>query len=270
MPTAAIGDIEVWYEIEGDGPPVLFISGTGGDLRTKPNVFDGPLPRQHTVAAYDQRGLGRTTKRDEPATMNQYGRDAAGLLDHLGWSGVPVIGVSFGGMVAQELAISRPDLVSRLVLCCTSSGGEGGASYPLHTLADIADPDERVRTQLAIADTRFDLAWQEANPERAEKILARSATPPPDDDPAREIGARRQLEARVDHDTWDRLHLIQAPTFVAAGASDGIAPLSNSHNLVARIPGAQLSVFDGGHMFMIQDRAAWPAILDFLSQADGN
>ena len=267
MATARIGDIDVWYEVQGDGSPLLFISGTGGDLRTKPNVFDGPAVRSFTVAAYDQRGLGRTTKRDEPSTMGQYGRDAAGVLDHLGWSGVAVVGVSFGGMVAQELAISRPDLVGRLVLCCTSAGGEGGASYPLHTLADIADPDERARTQLAIADVRFSREWQEANPESAAKVLSRSAAPPPDDDPMREIGARRQLEARIGHDTWSRLHLIEAPTLVAAGAHDGIAPLSNSENLVSRIPDARLATFDGGHMFMIQDRSAWPAILGFLSEA---
>lgn len=266
MPTASIGDIEVWHEVEGDGPPVLFISGTGGDLRTKPNVFDGPLVRHHTVAAYDQRGLGRTTKRDEPTTMDQYGRDAAGLLDHLGWQNVPVVAVSFGGMVAQELAISRPDLVSRLVLCCTSSGGEGGASYPLHTLADIDDPDERARTQLAIADMRLGPEWQAANPEKAAKALARSAAPA-NDDPDREVGARRQLEARSHHDTWDRLHQIEAPTLVAAGAHDGIAPLSNSENLVARIPDATLQVFDGGHLFLVQDRSAWPAILDFIAAA---
>lgn len=264
MAFAQIGDIDVWYEVDGDGPPLLFISGTGGDLRTKPNVFDGPAVRRFTVTAYDQRGLGRTTKRDEPTTMDQYGRDAAGLLDHLGWSGVPVIGVSFGGMVAQELAISRPDLVSRLVLCCTSSGGDGGSSYPLHTLADIADPDQRARTQLAVADTRFDMEWQHANPESVTKILSRSPAPSADDDPIRAIGARRQLEARTGHDTWDRLEQIAVATLVAAGAYDGIAPRANSENLVARIPDARLQVFEGGHMFMIQDRSTWPAILDFL------
>jgi 3-oxoadipate enol-lactonase len=269
VPVTPIGDIEIYYEVDGDGSPVLYISGTGGDLRTTPNVFDGPLARQHTVAAYDQRGLGRSTKRDEPTTMAQYGRDAAGLLDHLGWSEVGVVGVSFGGMVAQELAISRPDLVGRLELCCTSSGGEGGASYPLHELADIDDPDERARTQLAIADTRLGREWQEANPEKAAKALARSAAPPHDDDPAREVGARRQLEARQGHDTWDRLHLIAAPTLVTAGAHDGIAPVSNSENLVSRIPDASLQIFDGGHLFLVQDRSAWPAILDFLARRAG-
>lgn len=151
MPTARIGDLDVHHEIAGSGPPVLFIGGTGGDLRTRPNVLDGPLVEHFTVAALDQRGLGQTSKPDRPATMADYAHDAAGLIEHLGWSAIAVVGVSFGGMVAQELAIRRPDLVSRLVLCCTSSGGDGGASYPLHELTDLPD-SERRRKQLAISD----------------------------------------------------------------------------------------------------------------------
>jgi 3-oxoadipate enol-lactonase len=264
MATVRIGEIDVYFEVAGDGPPVLFIGGTGGDLRNKPNVFDGPLAKAYTVASFDQRGLGRSSKPDAPATMADYGADAAGILDHLGWSAVAVIGVSFGGMVAQELAIARPDLVSRLVLCCTSSGGEGGASYPLHDLVDLG-PDERRRRQLAISDTRFDEAWQDTNPTDAARLLDRMGTtdgPPPDEVAA--TGARRQLEARKGHDTWERLGAIAAPTLVAAGRYDGIAPLANSEALAARIPQASMQVFEGGHLFLLQDRSAWSAILRFL------
>lgn len=264
MPTEPIGDIEVYYEVAGEGPPVLFIGGTGGDLRAKPNVFDGPLPRSFTVTSFDQRGLGRTSKPDARTTMSQYGEDAAGLLDHLGWAAVGVVGVSFGGMVAQELAILRPDLVGRLVLCCTSSGGEGGASYPLHELADLP-PEERRRRQLAISDVRFDEAWQDDNPTDARRLLERmratDAAPP---DEAAAIGARRQLEARRGHDTWDRLTEIAAPTLVAAGRYDGIAPVPNSEALARRIPRASMQVFEGGHLFLLQDRTAWTAIVRFL------
>lgn len=266
MPSARIGNLDIHYEIGGAGPPVLFISGTGGDLRQKPNVLDGPLVADFTVAAFDQRGLGQTSKLDEPASMSDYGDDAAGLLDHLGWNSVGVVGVSFGGMVAQELAISRPDLVARLVLCCTSSGGEGGPSYPLHELTDLPEA-ERQRRQLAISDTRFDEAWQDENPDQAAKVFARmQATAAAPLDEAGAIGARRQLESRKSHDTWDRLPQIEAPTLVAAGRYDGIAPEANSEALVARIPKASLQIFEGGHLFLLQDRSSWPAIAGFLSR----
>ena len=98
MPRTAIGDIDIYWERQGEGQPLLFISGTGGDLRNKPNEFDGPFPKAFDVLAYDQRGLGRTTKPDEPYSMAQYADDAAGLLDNVGWDKVRVIGVSFGGM----------------------------------------------------------------------------------------------------------------------------------------------------------------------------
>ena len=264
MATARIGDIDVHYEVAGDGPRVLFIGGTGGDLRTKPNVFDGPLARRFTVAAYDQRGLGQTSKPDAPATMADYAADAAGLLEHLGWSAVGVVGVSFGGMVAQELAIARPDLVARMVLCCTSSGGAGGASYPLHELAD-RPADQRRRTQLAISDVRFDEAWQDANPTEAARLLDRMrATDGAAPDAVAAMGARRQLEARRGHDTWDRLGAIAAPTLVAAGRHDGIAPVANSEALATAIPKASLRIFEGGHLFLLQDRSAWDAIVRFL------
>jgi 3-oxoadipate enol-lactonase len=272
VPTARIGELDVHHEIAGDGPPLLFIGGTGGDLRARPNVLDGPLVHHFTVCAYDQRGLGQTSKPDRPSTMAEYGADAAGLLEHLGWRDVAVVGVSFGGMVAQELAIQRPDLVGRLVLCCTSSGGTGGASYPLHELSDLP-PEERRRRQLAISDTRFDEAWQQAEPEKAAKQLERMAAADEATaahaatDPAAATGARRQLEARKGHDTWDRLDRITAPTLVAAGRYDGIAPVANSEALVERIPDARLDVFDGGHLFLLQDRRAWTAILEFLGAA---
>jgi 3-oxoadipate enol-lactonase len=84
VPRAAVRGIDLHYEVAGSGPPVLFISGTGGDLRTKPGPFDSPLARRCTLAAYDQRGLGQSGKPDGPYTMTDYADDAAGLLDVLG------------------------------------------------------------------------------------------------------------------------------------------------------------------------------------------
>ena len=238
---------------------MLFISGSGADLRTKPNVFDGPLGRDFDVLAYDQRGLGQTSVPEPPYTMAQYGDDAAGLLDHVGWDTCAVVGVSFGGMVAQELAIRHPDRVERLVLCCTSSGGAGSPSYPLHTLIDLPE-DERIATQLGISDTRYGAEWQAANPEAAERIFAtmRTGQAPAD-------GYRHQLEARSHHDTFDRLDRIRAATLVTAGRYDGIAPVLNSEALAGRIPDAELRVYEGGHLFLLQDRSAWSDITAFLA-----
>ena len=131
--------LNIYFEEKGDGAPVLFISGTGGDLRQRPNVLDGPLPKHRRVIAYDQRGLGRTEKPDRPYTMGEYGDDAAALLAALGIEQVDVIGVSFGGMVAQHFAIRHPSMIRKLVLCCTSPGGDM-PSYPFHLIPeDLTD-----------------------------------------------------------------------------------------------------------------------------------
>jgi 3-oxoadipate enol-lactonase len=155
----------MYYEIRGTGPRLLSIWGSGGDLRSSPNIFEMPLAQPFEILGYDQRGLGQTSRPDIPYTMADYADDANGLLDAVGWERCGVIGISFGGMVAQEFALRYPHRVERLVLACTSSGGAGGASYPLHEIPRIPVEDY-VRRIIQLSDTRRDAAWQAANPDQ--------------------------------------------------------------------------------------------------------
>jgi 3-oxoadipate enol-lactonase len=195
--------------------------------------------------------------------MADYADDAAGLLDAVGWASAKVVGVSFGGMVAQELAIRHPGKVERLLLACTSPGGEGGASYPFHQIQHLKG-EARAKFLIPISDTRRDAAWAAANPDTYAQLVALGSAAPFADELDHAIGARRQLEARANHDTWDRLGQIACPTLIAAGRHDGIALPAAQERIAGRIPGAQLRFFEGGHLFMIQDRAALPAMADFL------
>jgi 3-oxoadipate enol-lactonase len=264
MPTAHIADIELHYERAGSGPPLLFISGTGGDLRAKPDVFSGPLAKSFDLLAYDQRGLGQSSKPDRRYTMGDYADDAAALLDHVGWASALVIGVSFGGMVAQELVLRHPDKVRRLVLACTSPGGAGGSSYPFHDIGHLTG-EARAKHLLPISDTRRDADWARAHPDDYAAMIAFAAADPFGDEVGHRVGAARQLEARAAHDAWDRLPDIRCPTLIAAGAYDGIAPLATQRGMAGRIPGARLEMFEGGHLFMLQDRRALPAMIEFLT-----
>lgn len=137
MPYVPARDIDIWFERSGTGAPLFAISGSRGDLRRKPNLLESPLAKAFDVLAYDQRGLGRTSKPDKPYLMADFADDAAALLDAVGWERVRVVGVSFGGMVALELVLRHPDRVTRLALCCTSPGGQGGSSYPVDMLLDL-------------------------------------------------------------------------------------------------------------------------------------
>lgn len=266
MPFIDVRDLAVYYEIHGSGTRVLWINGTGGDLRQNPSRGDGPLERHHEVLMYDQRGLGQTSKPDVDYSMADYADDAAALMDELGWERAHVLGISFGGMVAQHLALRHRRRVDRLVLACTSSGGAGGSSFDLASVAQLS-PEERMRMVLPIFDSRNEL---ESDPPvyapEFEWLASAMAGPALNaDDPDADMGARRQLDARAGHDVWDRLSEIVAPTLVLGGRYDLQAPPDNLERLASAIPDATLQFCDGGHMFFLQDPAAWEAVVDFLA-----
>ncbi len=264
MPTIAVDGIDLYLERMGSGPRLLFCNGSGSSIESSRPLIE-VFARQFEVAVHDQRGLGRTSVPDEPGTMAQYARDGAAVLDHLGWDTAAVVGVSFGGMVAQELAVTWPERITRLALACTSPGGSAGSSYPLHEL-DALPPDERAARGLALLDSRFTPAWLAEHPSDRGlvEMQARRMAEPRTDEQTR--GERGQLEARRGHDVSDRLGAITCPTLVTAGRYDGIAPVSNSEAIVELVgSNAELRVYEGGHLFFLQDHAALPEILAHLS-----
>jgi pimeloyl-ACP methyl ester carboxylesterase len=264
MPTIAVNGIDLYYERRGDGPPLLFVNGSGATLETARPLVD-VLAASFDVVAHDQRGLGRTSVPDEPFTMAQYAADAAALLDHVGLDSCRMVGVSFGGMVAQEIAVTWPERFERLGLLCTSPGGEAGHSYPLHELADLP-PEERAARGLAILDSRFSPEWLAEHPadRGLVELQAGRMSAPKSDEQVR--GEQGQLEARRHHDVGDRLHRIGCPTLVASGRYDGIAPVANGRAIVERIgSNAELRTYEGGHLFFVQDPTALPEITTFLA-----
>jgi len=265
MPFINVRDLKMYYEIRGKGSRLLVISGTGGDLRRLPNIFEMPIAKHFEILAYDQRGLGQTSRPDIPYTMIDYADDANALLDAVGWDRSLVMGISFGGMVAQEFALRYPHRVERLVLACTSSGGAGGASCPLHELAGLP-LDDYVRRILQLSDIRRHAIWREAHPVQFQALFDEtlSGLRVGADEPNRQIGARRQLEARAHHDTFDRLPKLQMPVYICGGLYDGIAKPSNLKAMQQQIPGSRLELFKGGHLFYIQDPRAFDRMTAFL------
>ncbi|MBV1885524.1 MAG: alpha/beta hydrolase [Parvibaculaceae bacterium] len=267
MPIEKIGSLNLYWERAGKQgtPPLLVISGTGSDLRRKPNFFDSPLVQDFDVASYDQRGLGQSDKPDADYSMAQYADDAAAMLDHLGWENVNVMGVSFGGMVAQHLALRHPNKVKNLVLACTSPGGAGGASYPLHKVADM-EPFARAEKMLPLYDTRQTPQWIEDNPDIYKMMLKFMTDDPYADEEGRKEGALKQLKARSTHDCWDNLATITCPVFLAAGKFDAVALPETQQAMLSRLPNATLSLYEGGHLFLLQDRQAYKDIINFFHE----
>ncbi|MDW3215977.1 MAG: alpha/beta hydrolase [Ilumatobacteraceae bacterium] len=270
MPFASVRGIDICYEIHGSGPRVVVISGTGGDLRQNPQRHRQPLVEGHEVLLYDQRGLGRSGKPDVEYSMGDYADDCAALMDELGWDRAHVVGISFGGMVAQHLALRHPERIGRLVLACTSSGGAGGDSFDLLAVADLP-PAERAAIVMPIMDRRNDMTTDPPTLAPVFDMLMAAmgdGRPINADEPGSALGARRQLEARARHDVFDRLGEIVAPTFVIGGRYDGQAPPENVERLAAAIEGSRIEFFGGGHMFLLQDPSAWRSVIEFLDRVD--
>jgi 3-oxoadipate enol-lactonase len=258
----AAGTVHV--ERAGEGRTLLVISGSGSSLATSALLLE-PLRRAFDVIAFDHRGMGLSSCPPPPWTMADHAGDCLAVLDACGLESVAVVGISFGGMVALELAVSAPERVERLCLCCTSAGGEAGSSYPLHLLA-LLPPDERVQVSRRLLDSRFSDVWLEDHPidrAMAERLEAAAIGRTGENGDASD-GYDRQMAARAGHDTAARLGHLTMPTLVMAGRFDGVAPLANSEAIVARVTGAELKSYDGGHLFLAQAPAAFRDAASFL------
>ena len=258
MPVDHVNGVELYWEHWGAGPRLLFCNGSGTTLQTVRPLLD-LVAAKFDLLAWDYRGLGRSVPLTGPYTMADLAADAVGLLEIAGWDICRVLGVSFGGMVAQEFAVTHPERAERLALACASAGG-GGSSYPLHKLPELP-PGQRAAAQLKLADSRWDQRWLEAHP--ADRALAEGLTAAGQDQ-RYPVACTAQLEARAGHDVWDRLDAITCPALVGYGTYDGIASVQNSTAIASRLRGAELRGYEGGHLFLFQDPAALPEFEAFL------
>ena len=259
VPTVRANGIDLYYERLGRGAPLLWLNGSGSTIAQIAPLLT-PYSDHFEVLIHDQRGLGRTEVPAGPYTMADYAADALALLDDVGWERTRVLGISFGGMVAQELAVTAPGSHRAPGAPLHLAGRRGRVVLP----APRAGRRSRRRTERDAtarsstpASTRP--GWPSIPNDKALVDLM-GARPEPTE------GAVLQLEARRHHDVWDRLDRVTCPTLVASGRYDGIAAPENGEAIASRIPGAELRLFEGGHMFMVQDRSATPAVIDFLLQ----
>lgn len=245
---ASVERLTIYYEIHGAGEPMMLIRGIGTSGYVW-GAFAEDLGQSFRVLWFDNRGAGRTEAPPGPYTMRQMADDTAGLVRQLGHWPAHVVGVSLGGMIAQELAINHPDVVRTLVLGCTDFGGpeairKGDSEQGLRP---AADPKEAARRAV---ETIYSVEWLQANPEEVARIQTLRADYPPT--PA---GYQAQLQAVLSHDCADRLDRIRAPVLVLTGTADRVVPWENSRLLAGRIPGAEQITYDGaGHGFFDERR----------------
>ena len=248
MPNIDIAGNDLYYERRGAGEPLLLIQGLGGNSLHWGEGFLGGLEDSFELILFDNRGAGRSGPLGEGEhTIADLASDALGLLDALEIESAHVVGISMGGMVAQELVLAAPQRVRTLTLGCTFPGGPEAKMTDMEVVGLLAEAvlsgdDERtlrVGYEVMIA---AEYGEQEGAYELYSELAGQYRAPIP--------VLMAQLAAIMGHDTSERLGEVQVPTLVIHGTEDRLMAVENGELIARLIPGAQLEVLEGsGHMF---------------------
>jgi 3-oxoadipate enol-lactonase len=267
MPRAPVNGINIYYEVHGNGEPLLLIAGMGADHRSWfPQTM--AFRKRYRVITFDGRGMGKSDTPTGLYTFRTLAEDVIGLMDHLRIDKAHMLGESLGGIVAQEVAILFPHRLMKLVLANTSPGtgvgmqihpelmeAYGGDSASTDFDATKVDIGKAMRAMISLS---FNSRLYRLAMGIAATLYVRTAGL---------SGMAEQIKAISNHSTLDRLHLIQSPTLVMVGTRDRIVPPAMSEILVGRIPGARLVKIDNGpHALNVEMRRRFNAeVLAFLN-----
>jgi len=266
MPHLQVKDAEIYYEVQGDGPPFLFCSVTGCDHQAWKFHQVPEFSREHKVIVFDYRGTGKSSKTVQNYSIKMFTDDATALLDHLNVEQAIVCGHSMGGVVAQLLALDDPRKVKKLILASSGSSHPGASGIPLAMCRDMV----RLGFERYIREHTIETGWTKefvaARPDLIEKFLhVRMSGIAPLENYLHFVLARQE------HDHTARLKDIRVPTLVLVGddehhgASDK-THWRSAHELSREIPNAKLVVLAGeGHHYLATNPAvAHKAIREFI------
>ncbi|MCW2999991.1 MAG: alpha/beta fold hydrolase [Solirubrobacterales bacterium] len=239
--------MDLHHILGGTGEPLLLIQGMSGTHLSWGDPFLAELQDDFQTAAYDHRGIGLSPPTKVSFTIAELADDAAGLLDTLGWDTAHVLGISMGGMVAQELALRHGSRIRTLTLGCTYCGGPGSATAPPETVQELGAAMTSGDRDLAIragyeCNTSAAFRQDPSNYARFREMAMGA--------PAKIATIMLQMQAIAGHDVQARLGEITQPTLVVHGTEDRMLPPSNGELIASKIPGARLELWeDVGHVF---------------------
>ena len=263
MPKAYVNGINVNYKVHGEGEPLVLIMGFGAG-RWAWFLQIGAFKKYYKVITYDNRGVGKTDKPSEPYSAKAMADDTVGLMDHLGIDKAHILGFSMGGIIAQELAISYPERVRKLILASTLSTIHQVASEMREAMGLGEDFSEQDVRSVDVTKVLSSLAALSLNSRLYRMILV-----PIVPIYARLVGLKGLkglVEGLAGCNTLDRLHSIQAPTLVIVGAEDKAVSPRPSEVMASKIPNARLVKVEGGsHAYIMEMRGRFnKEVLDFL------
>lgn len=233
--------MKIAWEERGSGDPLLLIQGLGYARWSWEPIVAG-LAELYRVLTFDNRGIGESDKPAGPYTARAMAQDALQVLDEAGIKRSHVLGASLGGMIAQELVTANPERVAKLILCCTTPGGEATVPMPEVTVRLLAEASS-LAPEVSLRRFVENALAASAPADLIEKLYERRLANPPDP-----VGWPAQAAAGIGFAGVDRE--ISAPTLLITGTEDNVVDPRNSDVLAERIAGAEVERIDGaGHLF---------------------
>jgi pimeloyl-ACP methyl ester carboxylesterase len=263
MPKVKVDDINMYYEVHGQGEPLVMIMGASGNvdwMRSTIPVFS----REYKLVLFDNRDAGQTDSSNISYTTKTLADDLAGLLDVLKIESAHIQGASMGGMIAQQFVLRYPKKVKSLILACTYCGGPNSSIMTDPEAKRFMERMPRLSGKETMMETLHLCVSQkfiDENPSRIREMLDNMMK-----HPITPEGSMRQGEAVMKHNTYERLPEIKVPTLVISGDADKLIAVENSRIIASRIQGAELVILKGmGHMFNLEaGEEADRIMLDFL------
>jgi pimeloyl-ACP methyl ester carboxylesterase len=266
MPTVEVNGIALHYVEAGSGDPLLLIMGFGGDHLAW--AFQAPeFSARYRVISFDNRGAGQSSVPDSPYTTRLMAADAVGLLDVLGVERAHVLGVSMGGMIAQEVALNHPARVRSLQLHCTCARPDAYILALMEVWRGVRAKSTLEEWLRTVALWLFSAVTYARRPEFVEAVIQTGLANPY---PFSLTGFVRQGEAVRSHDTLGRLPTLACPTLVSVAEHDILVPPRFSREIAAAVPKSELRIVDdAAHAYFWERPDVFNAMcLDFLARHD--
>lgn len=262
MPTVNVNGLEMYYELEGSGPTVVLIGGLSQDHLGWAFQVPALAAAGYQVLSFDNRDAGQTAQSSAPYTILQFVDDTVGLMQAAGIGAAHIVGLSMGGMIAQEIAIRHPERVTSLALVATGAAMEPENARIIRAWKAARPHCDDLDFVMMLSSWLFTHRFFQ-QVEAVQGFLQLVSSNP---FPQSAAGFQRQCDAVLAHDTRDRLSQIRVPTQVIVGAEDTLTPLRYSEALAVAIPGAKLTVVpDASHVLTIERADAFNRVLlEFL------